>query len=105
MPNPCHAVCALLAARRHRRRTGEGQHIDIAQTEPTIALLAPAVLDYTVNGRIANRTGNDRPGVAPHGVYPVAGADRWIAIAATDDRHWTALVEVDRKSTRLNSSH
>ncbi len=94
MPNPCHAVFAVLAALRHRRRTGEGQYIDIAQTEPTIALLAPAVLDYTVNGRVATRSGNDRPGVAPHGVYPVAGSDRWIAIAVTDDRQWAALVNV-----------
>ncbi|WP_210495648.1 CaiB/BaiF CoA transferase family protein [Microvirga antarctica] len=94
LPNPCHGVFALLAALRHRRRTGEGQHIDIAQTEPTIALLAPSVLEYTVNGRVVNRTGNDHPSFAPHGVYPCAGTDRWLAIVVTTDRQWQALVEV-----------
>lgn len=91
MPNPCHGVFALLAALRHRRRTGEGQNIDIAQTEPTIALLASAVLDYTVNGRNRGREGNDHHRAAPHGVYPCAGKDRWIAIAVTDDAQWQAL--------------
>lgn len=93
MPNPCHGVFAVLAALRHRRRTGEGQHIDVAQTEPTIALLAGAVLDYTVNGRDAGRTGNDHPTMAPHGIYPVAGKDRWIAIAVTTDAQWRALLD------------
>jgi benzylsuccinate CoA-transferase BbsF subunit len=94
MPNPCHGVFALLAAIRHRRRTGEGQFIDIAQTEPTIALLAPAVLDYTVNGRTANRSGNDHPSAAPHGVYPCSGTDRWLALAVSTDAQWQSLVEI-----------
>ena len=94
IPNPCHAAFAVLAALRHRRRTGEGQYIDVAQTEPTIALLGPAILQYTANGEIAGRTGNQRGAKAAHGVYPCAGDDRWIAIAAWTDRAWAALVAV-----------
>ena len=91
IPNPCHGAFAALAALRHRRRTGEGQFIDLAQTEPTMALLGPALMDYTVNGRIIERQGNDEPGVAPHGVYPCRGEDRWIAIAVMNDEHWLGL--------------
>ena len=94
VPNPCHAAFAVLAALRHRRRTGEGQFIDIAQTEPTIALLGPAVLDLTVNGRLQQPRGNQHPGAAPHGVYRCTGDDRWIAICAMTDAHWQALRQV-----------
>jgi len=91
VPNPSHAAFAVLAALRHRRRTGEGQFIDIAQTEPTISLLGPAVLDFTVNGRISQPRGNDHPGAAPYGVYRCRGEDRWIAICVMTDVHWRAL--------------
>lgn len=94
IPNPCHAAFAVLAALRHRRRTGEGQYIDIAQTEPTIALLGPAFLDLTVNGRLQQPNGNEHPLAAPHGVYPCRGDDRWIAIAVMTDAQWRALVTV-----------
>ncbi|HET7158722.1 MAG TPA: CoA transferase, partial [Burkholderiales bacterium] len=94
VPNPCHGAFALLAAIHHKRKTGEGQFIDLAQTEPTIALLGPAVVDYTVNGRIAERCGNDHPIAAPHGVYPCKGSDRWIAFSIHSDEQWRALVEV-----------
>ncbi|MGZ8228029.1 MAG: CaiB/BaiF CoA transferase family protein [Burkholderiales bacterium] len=94
VPNPCHAAFAVLAALRHRRRTGEGQYIDMAQTEPTIALLGPAVLDLTVNGRVPQPRGNDHPAAAPHGVYRCKGEDRWIAICAMTDEHWKALRQV-----------
>jgi benzylsuccinate CoA-transferase BbsF subunit len=92
LPNPCHAAFALLAALRHRRRTGQGQFIDFAQTEPMLSLLGPTFLDLTVNGRLQQRRGNDHPWAAPHGVYPAAGKDRWIAITAMDDVQWSALV-------------
>lgn len=93
IPNPCHAAFAIVAALIHRRRTGRGQFIDLAQTEPTVAMLGPAVLDYSVNGRNQTRTGNAHPVFAPHGVYPCAGEDRWIAICVENDAQWQALVE------------
>ena len=94
VPNPCHAAFATLAALRHRRRTGQGQLIDVAQTEPTICLLGPAVLEVTANGHNPQRRGNQHRPYAPHGVYPCAGEDRWIAIAVPDDSAWRALAQV-----------
>jgi crotonobetainyl-CoA:carnitine CoA-transferase CaiB-like acyl-CoA transferase len=85
---------AVLAALEHRNRTGEGQHIDLSQAEASVHFLAPALLDYQVNGRIAKRTGNRDPRMAPHGVYPVRGEDRWIAIAVANDEQWRALCEI-----------
>jgi benzylsuccinate CoA-transferase BbsF subunit len=32
--------------------------------------------------------------MAPHGVYPVRGEDRWIAIAVANDEQWRALCEI-----------
>jgi benzylsuccinate CoA-transferase BbsF subunit len=94
VPNPCHGAFALLSAIYHKRKTGQGQFIDLAQTEPTIALLGPAVVDYTVNGRIAERCGNDHGLAAPRGAYPCRGSDRWIAISIYTDEQWRALGEV-----------
>lgn len=94
IPNPCHAAFAVLAALFHRRRTGEGQLIDMAQTEPMISLLGPTILNYTANGDLSERTGNVRMPRVPHGVYPCAGDDRWIAISAWTDAAWEALIRV-----------
>jgi len=94
IPNPCHAAFAILAALRHRRRTGEGQYIDVAQTEPTIALLGPTMADCSANNRIGERSGNERSPRAPHGVFRCLGEDRWIAISAWEDETWAALCTV-----------
>jgi benzylsuccinate CoA-transferase BbsF subunit len=94
IPNPCHAAFAVLAALFHRRRTGEGQFIDLAQTEPMISLLGPTILNYTVNGDLSERHGNTRLPRVPHGVYPCAGEDRWIAISAWTDQAWESLIRV-----------
>ena len=32
--------------------------------------------------------------MAPHGIYPAAGDDNWVAIACRDDRDWAALAGV-----------
>src|SRR3954447_16265561 len=81
-----YGAMALLAALLHRRKTGEGQHIDLSQTEAAITLVGPALLDYTVNGRTTRGQGNRDPEMAPHGIYRCApepdgpiGDDEWVA--------------------------
>jgi crotonobetainyl-CoA:carnitine CoA-transferase CaiB-like acyl-CoA transferase len=84
---------AILAALEHRRATGKGQHIDLSQGEAALHFLAPALLDTLVNDRVPTRNGNRDDQFAPHGCYPVAGDDAWIAIAVEDDRGWRGLCE------------
>ncbi|MFN0090116.1 MAG: CaiB/BaiF CoA transferase family protein [Acidimicrobiales bacterium] len=90
---PRWTVAVLMAALDHRRRTGEGCYIDFSQAEASLHLLAPALLDYTVNGRVLQPLGNADPRHAPHGVYPVGGgsADQWVALSAETDDQWRAL--------------
>jgi crotonobetainyl-CoA:carnitine CoA-transferase CaiB-like acyl-CoA transferase len=89
-----HAAFAILAALRHRRRTGKGQHIDLAMREAVTPLLGEAIMDYTMNRRAAEPMGNRHPGMAPHGCYRTKGEDRWIAIAVSSDDEWSALCRV-----------
>ena len=83
-------VASLMAALERRDRTGTGCYIDISQTEAALHYLAPAILDASINGRDPQRCGNEDLHMSPHGVYPSAGDDQWVAIACTDDR-WPAL--------------
>ena len=89
-----HAVFAVMAALMHRQRTGNGQFVDISQTQAASATIPEALLDYAVNQRIKARMGNEDSGMAPHGCYPCKGDDRWIAIAVADDGQWLALCDV-----------
>jgi len=91
---PRYNAIAVLAALDHRRRTGEGQHIDLAQAEAALHFLTPAILDYTANGRVQGRMGNRDMNFAPHGAYPVQGEDTWIAIACETDTQWQALANL-----------
>jgi benzylsuccinate CoA-transferase BbsF subunit len=94
---PRFGIVALLAALDHRRRTGEGQYIDLSQSECSIHYLGPAILEAAVNGRVVAAAGNASPHYAPSGVYPVRGEDRWVAIAAPDEASWQGLdTEADR---------
>lgn len=86
-------LVAIMAALDQRRRTGEGQHIDLSQYETGLQFIAPALLDYEVNRRILTRMGNRSPYAAPHGAYPCRGDDRWCVITARSDAEWRRLGE------------
>ncbi len=84
---------ALIAALDYRERTGRGQYLDFSQLEGALQVLAPALLDYSVNGREQERNGNRSPTAAPHAVYPCKETDTWCAIVVETDEQWRTLVE------------
>jgi benzylsuccinate CoA-transferase BbsF subunit len=86
-----YASIALLGALEYRRRTGEGQYIDISEVEAMTGLLGGAILDYTARGKEPEPAGNSSPLAAPHNVYPCRGENRWCAIAVFNDEEWRGL--------------
>jgi benzylsuccinate CoA-transferase BbsF subunit len=92
--SPHFNALAILAALDYRRRTGQGQYLDLSQYEDCIHFMAPLALDYTVNGRIDKRAGNRVNDAAPHGAFRCLGDDRWCAIAVSTDTQWNSFVRV-----------
>ncbi len=82
------AAVAVLAALEHRRRTHEGQRIELAQTEAAAFLHGELYLQRACTGRPVVPCGNAVDYACPHGVYPAAGTDRWIALAVVGDDAW-----------------
>ena len=91
--NPMHAAVALLAAVRHRRRTGEGQLIDMSQLESSFAAMALPFFAHENGGVEHRREGNRVPWAVPHGAFRVRGEDRWVALACDTETRWQALAE------------
>ena len=89
-----HTVFAVMAALMHRLRTGDGQFIDVSQTQAASSTAPEALLDFAANGRLPTRVGNQDHAMAPHGCYPCLGEDRWIAISVSSDAEWRALCRV-----------
>ncbi len=89
-----HALVALFAALAHRETTGRGCYIDLSQTEALLATLTPYTLQAQMEGRQPPPMGNAHPAMAPHGIYPAAGIDRWLSVAVRDEDDWAALVRV-----------
>jgi len=85
-PRAC--LLAIMAALDHKRRTGEGQYLDVSQFESAVHLITPVLLEYQVNGREAGRIGNRSTYAAPHGVYRCQGDERWCAITVFSDEEW-----------------
>jgi crotonobetainyl-CoA:carnitine CoA-transferase CaiB-like acyl-CoA transferase len=88
-----HAALALLAALRHRNRTGEGQYIDMSQWEAALPLVAEGLLNYQMHGAQQPRLGNRDEFQAPQGVFRCSGDDKWVAISCWSDAEWWALAE------------
>src|SRR5262249_9334025 len=88
------AVVTILAALEHRRRTGEGQLIEMSQAEAAAYFVGEVYLEEGCTGRPAAQRGNAVGWACPHGVYPAAGEDRWVAIAVMDDDEWGRCARV-----------
>jgi benzylsuccinate CoA-transferase BbsF subunit len=85
-------VFACLAALWYRNRCGEGQFIDLSQVEAATTLMAEPLLDLQLGAFDPTPNANRHPTMAPHGMYPAAGHERWLAIAVGSDAEWAGLV-------------
>jgi len=98
LTHPDHVVAkffalGILAAVAHRSATGEGQHVEVAQAEVAAYLLGEVYLQHAL-GVERTAQGNRNDAQVPHGVYPCAGEDTWVAVAVGDDGAWSRLADL-----------
>jgi crotonobetainyl-CoA:carnitine CoA-transferase CaiB-like acyl-CoA transferase len=91
-----HAMTAALAAVEQRRRTGEGQLVEVPMIDVVLNVTAEQTIEHSAYGRLLIRHGNRGPHAAPQGAYRCGpdDADDWVAIAVATDAQWQALAKV-----------
>ncbi|MCW4385365.1 CoA transferase [Salinibacterium sp. SYSU T00001] len=85
-------VIGTLAALRHAEKTGVGQLVDVAQVDSILALTETAVVDYTVEQKVASPAGNAHAWVRPYELFPCA--DGQVFFGAYTDKLWRASCEL-----------
>lgn len=88
------AAAALLTALWHRRLTGLSACMEVVQDEAMLNLIGEYIVGFSVDRRQPSLMGNRDTSMAPHGVFPCAGEDRWVAIAVATDAEFAALCRV-----------
>jgi crotonobetainyl-CoA:carnitine CoA-transferase CaiB-like acyl-CoA transferase len=73
----------ILAALRHRERTGMGQQVDIGMLDTHVAWLANQGMNYLATGENPPRLGNQHPNIVPYQVFPTA--DGHIVLSVGND--------------------
>jgi len=84
-------LAGLLVALRHLKRTGEGQFLEMSQSECLFPMGAHGMVEQSLTGQTPERLGNRSRHYAPHGVYRCHGDDAWVVIQVPDERQWQAL--------------
>lgn len=83
--------CDFQAALAARKRTGQGQAIDISLWEAVAALVPEGWMDYAMNKTQPPRMGNRDLWMSPHNCFRCAGEDEWVTIACGTEEEWQAL--------------
>ena len=86
------AAVGLLAALRHRERTGEGQRVEVDLLSSLLAALVNQGSAFTLAGHVAARMGNSHPSIAPYELLRAADGD--LVVAVGNDRQFRALAQV-----------
>jgi crotonobetainyl-CoA:carnitine CoA-transferase CaiB-like acyl-CoA transferase len=84
-----YATVGILSALRHRDRTGEGQHVELALVDSQIAWLINEGVNYLTSGDVPQRRGNGHPNIVPYDVY--AARDGHVILAVGNDRQFGRL--------------
>jgi crotonobetainyl-CoA:carnitine CoA-transferase CaiB-like acyl-CoA transferase len=86
-----YAAVGILAALEHRRRSGEGQLVEVDLLSALLAGLVNQSSAYTVAGVVPGRMGNRHPSIAPYELLRCGEGE--IVLAVGNDRQFGALCE------------
>ncbi len=78
-----YATVGILAALRHRDRTGEGQHIDLALVDAQVAWMINEGVAQLTTGAPRVRRGNAHPSIVPYQLF--ATSDGHVLVAVGND--------------------
>jgi len=87
-----YAAVAILAALRHRDRTGHGQVVDMALLDTQVAMLANLGANYLATGVAPQRAGNAHQNIVPYQVFEVANGH--IILAVGNDSQFARFCDV-----------
>ncbi|MDT0440272.1 MULTISPECIES: CaiB/BaiF CoA transferase family protein [Streptomyces] len=87
-----HAGIGVLAALRHRDRTGQGQLVEVDLLSTLLSSMVNQSAAHTLTGTVPGIMGNRHPSIAPYEVFPAA--DRPMVLAVGTDRQFRSLVSV-----------
>lgn len=85
-----HAAVGILAALRHRDRTGRGQRVEVNLLSSLLSALTNQAAGYLGAGAVPGPMGNRHPSIAPYEAFSTA--DRPLIVAVGNDRQFRALV-------------
>ena len=86
-----YGCAALLTSLVHRQRGGAGQYANLSMVEAMLQLATPGLLMHQVQPGAPLRRGNRRDSLVPHGFYPAAGNDQWLAVSVDSAEAFGAL--------------
>jgi crotonobetainyl-CoA:carnitine CoA-transferase CaiB-like acyl-CoA transferase len=87
-----HAGLGILAALRHRDRTGAGQRVEVNLLSSLLSALVNQSSGYVAGGVVPQAMGNRHPSIAPYEMF--ATADRPLILAVGNDRQFASLCAV-----------
>ena len=103
-----YATIGILAALRHRDRTGEGQHIDLALVDSSMAWLINEGTNFLTSGQLPERRGNAHPNIVPYDAFETQDGHFLLAVGNdaqfarfADVIGWPELAADDRFATNL----
>ena len=85
------ATSGVLAALRHRERSGRGQKVEVSLLASLLGALVNQASAYTAGGVVPHRMGNAHPSISPYELYDAR--DGQLVIAVGNDRQFRALCE------------